>query len=574
MTAEFREHVLCVDDEPQILEGLALHLRRRYQVSLATSGAEALELLARDSSIAVIISDMRMPGMDGAAFLGRARHVAPDTPRILLTGHASMESAIAAVNEGQLFKFLTKPCTPQVLLESVEAAVRQYRAQRLERSGIRRLAEERVAGQDLVTGLAGRDRLVQLLESAPARAAPDAPDWTVYFMDVARLHALEEHGDGLSDELLRALANQLRTHFTDALCVARWGAEQFAVVVVGGDTDEDVLRNRGQRLLRVLTEPVRAGRTGKGTGVNIGIARWPRDSTRPRVVIRYAEMAAREAKRLGGAVCIFRREWSEQLERREAVLAALPEAIERNLLHLNFQPIVDIAQQRVHALECLLRWNHPTLGSISPATFIPLAEEAGLMVQLGSWVLQRACHEARYLVGRHGPRLAVNVSVQQLMHDAFLAEVNSALRVSGLDPKALELEVTESVVAQDFDRMLWLLPQFQERGITIAIDDFGTGYSSLSCLNLMPADVLKVDRSFVRDFDVGGEAIISAALSIAHSRSMEVVIEGVETAAMLEQASRLGATLIQGYYFARPMDVGAAASWVKEFAPRARQAAS
>jgi predicted signal transduction protein with EAL and GGDEF domain len=568
-------HVLCVDDEPHVLEGLALHLRRRYRVSLRTDAAQALDLLKGDPSVAVIVSDMRMPGMDGAAFLRAARNLAPDTPRILLTGYTSTEAAIAAVNEGQIFKFLTKPCAPPDLLVAVEAGVRQYHMQHLERSGIRRRAEERVAGTDLLTGLIERDRLLQLLEERGAQCSRSM-GWSVFFINVGQLLYLDASEDqSWTDRVLKAVAEQLRLQFPAALGIARWSIDQFAAVIedtaaegprsADAASDAVTLRKRAQSLLRVLSEATQFAHGGKRPGIQLGVARWPADGSRPRVVLRYAQEAVREAERTGSGVCVFRPEWCQQLERRRAMLGALPEAIERNRLHLHYQPIIDSAAGTAYAFEALVRWNHPTLGAVSPASFVPLAEEAGLMGPLGHWVLDNACRQARYLVGGHCPRVSVNVSVQQLMQPSFIADVDGVLAGSGLDPRALQLEITESVVAQDAERMRLLLPQLQARGITIAIDDFGTGYSSLACLNKVPADVLKVDRAFVRDFDSGGKDIISAALSIAQSRRLRVVIEGVESDSMLQQARALGATLIQGYYYARPMDVSAAAAWLSQW---------
>jgi EAL domain-containing protein (putative c-di-GMP-specific phosphodiesterase class I) len=224
-----------------------------------------------------------------------------------------------------------------------------------------------------------------------------------------------------------------------------------------------------------------------------------------------------------------------------------------------------VARNEVHALECLVRWEHPEHGNVPPGVFIPLAEETGLIEELGRWVLHRACTEGRTLASAQGLRLAVNVSVKQLMQPDFMAMVEATLTATDIDPAMLEIEVTESVFAEDHSRMLSVLQQLHERGAIISIDDFGTGYSSLAYLSQFPVDILKVDRSFVRTFSTGGESIIGAALSIAKSRNMGVVIEGVETASMLQKVRQMGASLMQGYFFARPMNAEATAVWLQRY---------
>jgi diguanylate cyclase (GGDEF)-like protein len=568
MNAPSRHRVLCVDDEPQILEGLALHLRRRHEVVTATSGAAALEVLEQDKTIAVIISDMRMPGMDGATFLARARALVPTARRILLTGQTDMAAAIAAINQGQIFRFLTKPCPPPELLVAVDAALENRRDDSLERSAIRRGIEARLVGLDPLTALASRDGLLQALTAAASADDPDAAAFlTVYFLDVEGFKDLNDACDpAAGDHALQAFAGRLQAQFPAALCLARWSTDQFVAVTPRGDADGQSLHTSGAALAAALGEPIQLEDGIVEPRISVGTARWPFDSAVPRTVINYAELAMREAKKSGGSTaCVFRHEWREKLEYRRTLLGALREAIDRNQLHLHYQPIVDVGRNAVYALECLVRWEHPSLGNVPPATFIPIAEENGMVERLGAWILQHACVEARQLIGPHCARLAVNISVLQLLQENFLSQLDVSLKEASMDPRTLELEITESVFANDVDRVLVVLQELRSRGMQIAIDDFGTGYSSLAYVNQFPINVLKVDRSFVRTFSTGGDTIISAALTIARRRGMDVVIEGVETALMLQQVRQLGASLIQGYLFARPMSVNATAEWLRRF---------
>jgi diguanylate cyclase (GGDEF)-like protein len=552
-----RHKVLCVDDEPQVLEGLILQLGRRYEVLTAPSGAQGLELLHQHDSIAAIISDMRMPRMDGATFLSRARAIAPRAARILLTGQTDLQSAIAAVNEAQVLKFLKKPCLPPDLHAAVEFGIEHYRKGSTATTGLRRELRAQLANEDPVTGLASRSRFIEVLEAAcnDADGKDEGRSCAVLFINLENLNdinAIQGHMSG--DQMLQVIGRRLREFCSTALCIGRWGEEEFAVLLPADFVDEAAVLAGADALLAQLGIPITLNRTTQRIRACIGIAGIPIHTGDAMTAIKFAGIAARQAKLQGGGVsCMFRSDWAHRIEYRYQLLVALREAIDSDALHLNYHPVIDSKRRTVRKLEALARWHHPTLGPISPAQFINLAEESGDMPRLGQWILRRACREARTLVGRYCARIAVNVSMQQLLHDGFLAQVDDALRAGQLHPQELELELTESVVSGDADRALAIVTELRRRGITVAIDDFGTGYSSLSYLQRFPADSLKVDRSFVASLGTGGETIIAAAISIGRSFGMDVVIEGVETELQRRQLTALGATLFQGFLYGKPM---------------------
>ena len=315
-------------------------------------------------------------------------------------------------------------------------------------------------------------------------------------------------------------------------------------------------------LISKLTAPICLQQAPQRVRACIGIAGVPIHTGDAKTALKFADIATRQAKLQGGGMaCLFRSDWAQRAAYRQQLFVALREAIDTDALHVNYQPIIDLKQGTVPTLEALARWTHPTLGPIAPAQFISLAEESGEMPRLGDWILQRVCRDARALVGRYCARVAVNVSMHQLLHEGFLAHLDAALQAARLHPQELEIELTESVLASDAERSLALVTQLRERGVAVAIDDFGTGYSSLAYLQRFPADVIKVDRSFVTALGHGGETIISAALSIGRSFGMKVVIEGVETQMARRQLSALGATLFQGYLFARPMPPAQVDPW-------------
>jgi predicted signal transduction protein with EAL and GGDEF domain len=561
-----RPSILCVDDEPALLQALALHLGRRYEVLSAAGGAEALAVLQRTPAIAVIISDMRMPGLNGAEFLAQARVLAPAAERIMLTGQSDLASAIAAVNEGQVFRFLTKPCAPPDLLGAVEAAVERNRARSAEQAEIRLKVELQQLQVDPGTGLASRLQVLGTVEAAAFDAAESAVDLVAYYIDCDRSDEAANALDRVcGDELPRVMAARLKRCCSDAVVIARWGVEQFVIVVRSQGASDDELRARGFNLQGELSRPIMVDQDRVHVDVSIGIARLV-DRSRWQDLFATAGLAAREARRTGGLqVCLYRPDVQLELGIEREMLRGLRGELDHEGLHLHYQPIVEADSGRVRGLECLARWNHRTLGSIGPAKFIPLAERSGDIVGLGQWVLWRACHEGRSLVdgGRLG--LSVNVSTMQFIDASFLPHLLECLTHSGLPPEALTLELTESALAGDLQQLRTVLEHVRSLGVRIAVDDFGTGYSSLSHVGRLPIDVIKIDRAFVRDFDLGGRTIIRATLAIARELGREVIVEGVETAEMLQQVRRLGASLIQGYWFARPMPPGEVLAWLRAF---------
>jgi len=317
-------------------------------------------------------------------------------------------------------------------------------------------------------------------------------------------------------------------------------------------------------LIAMLGMPISQDQGFLRIRANIGIALMPKHAEGAEALEKYASIATHKAKGQGAGVsCMFRPDWAHQAEYRYQLMAALREAIEADELHLHFQPIVDVQRQEVRVFEALARWTHPTLGQIPPNQFITLAEESGEMPALGQWILRRACQQARQLIGVYCGRIAVNISMHQLLHEAFFVHLDDALRISGLQPNELELELTESVFSRDIESVLAAVRALRNRGISIAIDDFGTGYSSLAYLQRFPTDIIKVDRSFANTLGSGGETIIAAAQSIGRSFGMQVVIEGVETEAILLQLRALGLDLFQGYYIAKPMPVGDIDAWFR-----------
>jgi len=553
-----------------VLASLALTLGRHYRVETATSGKAALEMLRSRPHIAVIISDMRMPTMNGGQFLAASRKISPHARRILLTGHADTESAIAAVNEGAVFRFLTKPCPGAKLIEAVDAAMADFDEEALERSAIRRNVAQNLLSRDTLTGLATRESLLERLDRCKGGGAPG--DWraeVILAIEISDLEELGVYDSETADRLIRVLSARLVDSLGKADCLARYRDATFAALVLPEDPSELALEAHAAGIISALEQPVDLDGVSMQCRVTVGIARIPAGLDDPRGALRYAELAAREAKRHGSnPVRLFSRDALIHSERRREIVQALRAAVAQRQLSVHYQPIVELERNRVYSVEALARWEHAQLGAISPTVFIPIAEETGLITPLGEWVINRACEDARNLSGALFPRVSVNVSATQLMDSRFMSSLYATIETTGIEPRAIELELTETVFAEDLDKVSKLLSELRLLGVSIAIDDFGAGYSSLGYLSRLPVDVLKIDRSFVQHFDRGGEAIIGAALSVAEKLNIEVIVEGIETAVDCGRIRALGATKAQGFFFARPMPAANLKGWYERFAGR------
>jgi len=440
----------------------------------------------------------------------------------------------------------------------------RHRARALEHTTVRRKLQQLQLQTDPLTGLASRLQLMAVLEAAAFEATEAVSAVVAYYIAIdGSDEPVANRDQPWGDELAKVIAERLKLHCPDATVVACWGIEQFVVVVSSDGASDLDLCARGEELLAVLTAPIPDRHVA--AGASVGIARLV-DRQQWQRLIQQAATAADEARHeQQSRVCLYQPDAPPRAERQRELVHALREALVQDGLHLHYQPIVDVRQGCVRGLECLARWERGTLGNIVPTTFIPLAEQSGDIVRLGQWVLWRACHEGRQIAGDSRLEVAVNVSAKQLMDKSFLPHLEKCLLHSGLAPESLELELTESALAIDMEHLREVLEQTRRLKVRIAVDDFGTGYSSLSYLSRLPIDLIKVDQSFVRDFNQGGKTIIKAALNIARDFGLEVIIEGVETAEMLRQVRDLGASLIQGYWFAKPMPAARVPGWLQAF---------
>jgi diguanylate cyclase (GGDEF)-like protein len=366
-------------------------------------------------------------------------------------------------------------------------------------------------------------------------------------------------GHDCGDILLKQVAERLLATLRKTDIICRIGGDEF-VIIVEPSGDAGTVDEVARKILAALAEPFAVNGHQLYVSASIGVSIYPRDAGDARTLTRSADTAMYHAKNNGkNGFAVFQPAMEERAQKRLKLEANLRRALECDELELHYQPQIDLRSGRVVGVEALARWRCPELGQVSPAEFIPVAEESGIIVALGRWVLQRACRQAA--LWRDAGLLdtiehvAVNLSARQTRDDGLMDDILAILRETGLPARLLELEITEGVLMENVNANLDLLHGFQAAGIHLSIDDFGTGYSSMSYLKRFPIDQLKIDRSFVHDVPGDGEAIATAIIAMAHSLGMTVVAEGVETVEQLEFLRRAGCDIMQGFYFARPMAV-------------------
>ena len=438
-----------------------------------------------------------------------------------------------------------------------------------------RQAEEkirRLAHFDELTGLPNRTMFMQTLQRAFSLAQRRGKEFALFFIDLDRFKNINDSlGHESGDRLLQDVARRLRHHLRESDTVARLGGDEF-VVLVEDSADPRELNAIAQNILNAVGRPcVLSGQEYHVTG-SIGISTFPADGQDPATLLKNADIAMYLAKDRGkNNFQFYSAQQNAHSFERLALESALRHALGRGEFALHYQPKVDIGSGRIVGVEALLRWNHPDLGMVLPNQFIPLAEETGLIVPIGRWVLQIACAQmsAWRREGLPALRVAVNLSARQFSDDALIDDIAEALVEASLAPDGLELEITESMVMQNPERAVTTLSRLREMGITVSIDDFGTGYSSLGYLKRFPIDNVKVDRSFIKDLphDTDDAAITRAVIAMAQSLRIRVIAEGVETREQLHFLRDHDCDECQGYYLSRPLPASEFALLARSWRP-------
>lgn len=423
-----------------------------------------------------------------------------------------------------------------------------HRSKRVAESHIHRLAHF-----DTLTGLPNRVAFLDRLDGELRKAALENGKLALLSVDLDRFKEINDiFGHGFGDRVLAEVGRRVRQHFDADHFIARLGGDELVAVHASQRNPEDVL-SFAERLMSEICGEMDLDGNNVLIGASIGIAVYPDDGRAAEELMANADLAMYRAKKvLGNKICFFEREMDDQVRQRRALGLELREALARDELELHYQVQKRIATDEVIGYEALLRWKHPARGNIPPAEFIPIAEETGLILPIGTWVIRTACAAA--VKWPQNYRVAVNLSPVQFAQSDLPEIVHQILLETGLSPSRLELEITESTLIRDMNRTLHILRRLKGLGVTIAMDDFGTGYSSLSTLQAFPFDKIKIDRSFVEKLDINAQAasIVRAVLALGRSLSIPVLAEGIETEAHLEFLRAEGCDEVQGYLLGRP----------------------
>jgi len=442
------------------------------------------------------------------------------------------------------------------------------------------LLYERLAFQaqhDALTGLPNRLLFQDRVQQATLAATRHRKKAAVIWIDLDRFKQVNDTlGHGMGDELLCETARRLRSCLRQGDSVARVGGDEFTILAqdLARREDAEVVASK---ILSTFSRPFHLGSHEPLLTGSLGVSMFPDDGEDPITLLRNADLAMYSAKRAGGGRCrMFRPALSDSMQRRVLLELELKTALERNELSLEYQPLLG-RNGHLDGVEALLRWTNPTLGQVAPVEFIPIAEETGLILPIGEWVTRTACHAAaRWLQqGYDVPSMAVNVCALQFTDGKFTALVEGILRECGLPPSRLELEITETALMNNLERVIEQVEALRHLGVRFAIDDFGTGYSSLSHLQNLPVDFVKIDRSFIQDLEPGVEGsatLVRGIIALAHNLGLQVVAEGVETAPQLALLNTLGCDLIQGFFLHRPMSAEKLDDLLRSMRPRTEPA--
>jgi diguanylate cyclase (GGDEF)-like protein len=429
----------------------------------------------------------------------------------------------------------------------------------------------RMARHDVLTGLANRALLMERANEALARLREHGEEFSILMLDLDRFKNVNDSlGHSVGDALLKVVARRLRQATGEDDTVARFGGDEFAVLHKAGPQRKDGAIMLANRILAVVTEPYDLDGRKVTIGTSIGITSAPRDGNDADILIKNADLALYKAKSEGGnRYCNFEPSMEAQARERRELEEDLRRAIARNEFELHYQTMIDVGRQECCGVEALVRWRHPERGLIHPGQFVALAEESGLIVPLGEWILRRACADAAAWPAH--VKLAVNLSPSQLQQAGLLDVLKSTLAESGLPAQRLKLEITETVFLESSPHILALLHEIKLIGVSIVLDDFGIGYSSMKYLQMFPIDEIKIDKSFIQSMvdHVDCAAIVCAIAGLGRNLDIETTAEGVETMAQYVFLRAAGCQLAQGYLFSRPVP---ASHLVFDLAPELRDA--
>ena len=538
--------ILLVEDNQgdAMLARLSLEAEWRGDFTLEEAGTlEDAQHHVRDAAVACVLLDLSLPDASGLSGLAAIQASAPEAAIVVLSGLADEEVALEAVQRGAQDYIVKGRLDDEGFARAVRYAIERKRGE---------IALAHQALHDPLTDLPNRALFSDRLAQAHSRGRGCA----VLAVDLDRFKEVDDElGRERADDALCEVGRRVAEVIAPADTVARFGGDEFMVLCEGIGAEAGAV-SAAERIAAAVSEPLAVGGRHLVLSTSIGIAFSEEGEELGEDLVREADQALYRAKAQGGNRYELS-DGAQQLRavKRRAAETRLAEALAGGELEIHYQPIFDLSRGEAVGAEALLRWEHPECGLIGPDQFIPLAEETGLIIPIGAWVIGQACRQVRLWPADF--TVSINLAERQLADGGLLATVEAALEESGADPASICLEVTETVAVEDSERNRSAISGLRETGIKLALDDFGTGYASLSFLKRFPLDVLKIDRSFVAGISPDSEdaAIVGAIVALASARELIAVAEGVETVTERDTLKAMGCDRGQGFLFSRPMPV-------------------
>jgi diguanylate cyclase (GGDEF)-like protein len=546
--------ILLVEDNPGdarlVREMLGDVASTEFDVHHVERLAQARERLMHNGTGCVLL-DLSLPDANRLEALMQLRAAAPDVPIVILSGLQDELLAVKAVQEGAQDYLIKGRVDGESLGRSINYAIERKQSE---------LELARRAMHDPLTGLANRALFLDRLIHAVSWSRRHRSTFSIMFIDIDRFKLINDSlGNETGDQVLVEVARRLGAALRGSDTAARFGGDEF-IVLCEEISDEQQAVRVAERIMKGLEKPLELESDTMFVTASMGIVVASGvDVEDAEALIREADEAMFRAKKRGVRCELFDTELRTRVVERQEMERKLREAVEKQEFRVLYQPQIDLRTGEILGVEALVRWDHPERGLLAPADFIWLAEETGLIVPIGSWVLKEALGQAqKWRAARPDKplRLCVNLSARQHSDPNLIDLVRESLEETGTDPSTLCLEITETVMMQDVETSFQTLRALRELGVGLSVDDFGTGYSSLGSLKRFPVDSLKVDRSFVAGLGNGrgseDAAIVTAVISLAHTLGLTAVAEGIESADQLEQLRALDCDIAQGFYFARP----------------------
>ena len=545
-----KKTVLLVDDEISILQSLnRLLCGEGYQIFTATSSAQGIEVL-KNNIVQVVISDEQMPTLTGSKFIKKIKKLYPDILCIILSDYINVEDLKEALNEGTIYKFITKPWQDDVLLKHIRSAFAKW---------AKKEKTEQLVHHDALTGLQNRYAFYESLWNLIAKTK-NKGHFAVVYIDIDRFSNLNSViGPNNSDLILQQLAKRLKTFIKDKKKLARLGNDEFVAVILNTENSSKLLAKL-QALFSLIKKSFIINGSKIHLSASVGISAYPQHGEQAELLIKNAHQALQHSKKLGGDnYQLYELSLEETIQSQLFLRDDIYQALGKKQFIIHYQPIFTPDKTKLFGVEALIRWQHPKQGLLLPGKFLNFCEDTNLIVPIGAWILRAACQQVKLWQSLGFPdlTLAINLSVRQINHPLFLDLIADVLETTQFNPRCLILEVTETLLLQDTDKLITLLNALRKQGVALSLDDFGTGYSSLSYLRKFPFTSLKIDQSFINALSTNptltAEAIIDTIISLGKTLHLEIIAEGVETEAQLRLLQEKKCNFVQGFLLGKPV---------------------